>query len=502
MSDVLEYVTVEGIEIVSAGMAWNGMGGPYYITAEHLADMVAAQSDPLIRAARVKLGHIDPRFNGALTSHDPWNLDADPAFGTWTNLRTTEGGVKIVADAVEVPADLAASLPSTFPNRSIEWVWDYETEGGRRYSAVLTDVALLGTRMQAVSDLADIVRANLPAAVAEPILADLTAAAAAREETTLPDHPAASVSVDRICQQFNFEWAMSEPIDGLDTYWWWARDVRVDPDEVIASDGEGGTYRVPFKTDGDYEVTFGEPVEVRETYVDVSAASAAASAAQARHSQKSLATKQLAKPEKPDRDNPAASRPRTEDAMSPGIDIAALRSRTGMSEEDLPDDATEEQINAALAKEPEAETPEETPEEIPAETPEAETPEPAAASERTVAVDRTRLEALERDAAAGAAARRSQLSAALDAEADAAVKDGRITPASRAEWRAAIDPGENPDAAATARAEAEKAALKGLTAGRVPVDGEKGTQPSASAGDDALLAATRSHLKIPTPKED
>jgi hypothetical protein len=499
----IEYVTVSDVEIVSVGMAWRGTGGPYYITAEHLADMVAAQEDPLIRAARVKLGHVDPRFNGALTSHDPANLDAEPAFGTWTNLRLTEGGTKIVADAIEMPADLAASLPSSFPNRSIEWVWDYETEGGRRYSAVLTDVALLGTRDQAVHDLADIVRANLPAAVAEPILADLTAAAAAREETTLPNLPAASVSVDRICQVFNYEWAMSEPIDGLDTYWWWVRDVRVDPDEVIASDGEGGVFRVPYSTDGEHDVTFGEPVEVRETYVDVTGATAAASAAQARHGQRVLAT-QLAKPDKPARDNQAASRPRTEEGAMSGIDIAALRSRTGLSETELPDDATEEQINAALAKEPEVEAEvEETDEtaaeaEVPAEAPEA---QPAAASDRTVTVDRAQWERTQRDAEAGAAARRAQLTAELDAEADAAVKDGRITPASRSGWRAAIDPGENPDPTATARAAAEKEVLKGLTAGRVPVDAERGTQPSASAGEDALMAASRKHLNIPTPKE-
>jgi hypothetical protein len=493
----LEYVTVTDVEIVSTGMAWKGVGGPYYITAEHLADMVAAQQDPLIRAARVKLGHIDPRFNGALTSHDPWNLDAEPAFGTWANLRLTEGGAKIIADAIEVPADLAASLPSSFPNRSIEWVWDYETEGGKRYSAVLTDVALLGTRAQAVEDLADIVRANLPAAVADPILADLTAAAAAREETTLPDHPAASVSVDRICQEFNFEWAMSEPIEGLDTYWWWARDVRVDPDEVICSDGEGGTYRVPFTTDGDYQVTFGEPVEVRETYVDVTGATAAASAAQARHGQRVLAN-DLAKPDKPARDNPAATRPQQEAAMSDGIDIAALRLRTGLSETELPDNATEEQINAALAKEPEAVVEED---EVEEEAVEEDELAPVASSDRTVTVDRAQWERTQRDAEAGAVARRAQLSAALDQEADAAVLDGRITPASRGEWRTAIDPGENPDAASLARAEGEKASLKGLTAGRVPVDGPKGTQPSTDSSEDALLAASRAHLKIPTKTE-
>jgi hypothetical protein len=312
----------------------------------------------------------------------------------------------------------------------------------------------------------------------------------------------ASVDVSTIRERFNFGWAMdSDNGAEQDTYWWWACSVRVDPAEVIADDGEGGLWSIPFSTDGADEVTFGTPVRVRETFVPVDASEGVAATEAVTRRRQTVLASELAKPEKPDRDNPAASRPRTEDAMSPGIDIAALRSRTGMSEEDLPDDATEEQINAALAAEPEAETPEDTPEETPGETPEAEVPEPAAASERTVTVDRAQWERTQRDAEAGAAARRSQLSAELDTEADDAVRDGRITPASRADWRSAIDPGENPDAAATARATAEKTALKGLTAGRVPVDGEKGTQPSASAGDDALLAATRKSLNIPTPQE-
>lgn len=315
----------------------------------------------------------------------------------------------------------------------------------------------------------------------------------------------ASVDVSVVRQRFNFEWAM-DPDNGADqdTYWWWACSVRVDPSEVIAADEEGNLWSVPFSTDGADEVTFGTPVRVRETFVPVEAAAgAAASEVVARRTQRVLAS-ELAKPEKPDRDNPAASRPRTEEAaMSPGIDIAAPRSRTGLSEEDLPDDATEEQINEAL-KEPEAVTSEETSEAETEETSLAAAGS-AAASERTVTVDRTQWEETQRDAAAGAAARRAQLSAELDTEADAAVRDGRITPASRPQWRTAIDPGENPDAAATDRAEAEKTALKGLTAGRVPVDGQRGTQPAtATAESDELMAATRSALGIPTPakKED
>lgn len=484
----IEYVTVTDIEVASAGMAWNGMGGPYYVTAEHLADMVTAQADPLIRAARVKLGHIDPRFNGALSSHDPWNLDAEPAFGTLINLRTTEGGAKLVADAIEVPADLAASLPSAFPNRSMEWVWDYETEGGHRYSAVLTDVALLGTRMQAVSDLADIVRANLPAAVADPILADLTAAASAKKETTLPDHPALSVSVDRICHLFEYEWAVDpDSFDGVDTYWWWARDVRVDPDEVIASDGEGGTWRVPFITDGEYDVTFGQPVEVRQTYVDVNAATAAASAAQARHGQQVLAANRP-QPVKQDPPNPAASRPRpTEEVPTVALDIPALRSRLQLSEEQLPDDATEDQINTVLSAEPETPGPE-AEAEMPA--PEAEVTEPVAPAATSdgvrsalglpsTATDeqvRDRVAELEAGARAGASVQAEQIKTGRDALVEAAVKDGRIPPSARAAWRDALD--KRPDA--------EAAALAALTAGRIPVD-ERGV---ATTGESTELMTT------------
>jgi hypothetical protein len=113
------------------------MTGVYYVTGEHLADMVAAQADPLIRAPRVKLGHTDALF-GALA-------------GSTTRPRSTDGrarlrhagqpahvehdGVMLVADLAEVPAWLADAMPSAYPTRSAEWVWDYETAGGKRYSS-------------------------------------------------------------------------------------------------------------------------------------------------------------------------------------------------------------------------------------------------------------------------------------------------------------------------------------------------------------------------------
>jgi hypothetical protein len=57
-------------------------------------------------------------------------------------------------------------MPSAYPTRSAEWVWDYETAGGKRYSAVLTDVALGGVWEPAVEDLADITREQAVAALA------------------------------------------------------------------------------------------------------------------------------------------------------------------------------------------------------------------------------------------------------------------------------------------------------------------------------------------------
>jgi hypothetical protein len=57
-----------------------------------------------------------------------------------------------------VPKWLAEAMPSAWPSRSCEWVWDFETEGGKRYSAVLTAVSLLGERQHAISNLADVQR--------------------------------------------------------------------------------------------------------------------------------------------------------------------------------------------------------------------------------------------------------------------------------------------------------------------------------------------------------
>jgi hypothetical protein len=109
----------------------------------------------------MKLGHSaqQPGETGLITlgDHDPF-WDGEPAFGSASNLRLDQDGGRLLADLTEVPAWLVDAAPSAWPNRSIEWCWDVETEGGKRYSMVITAVGLLGVQQQAVKNLADLRR--------------------------------------------------------------------------------------------------------------------------------------------------------------------------------------------------------------------------------------------------------------------------------------------------------------------------------------------------------
>lgn len=158
----MEYVTVGGVELVAIGMEWPAQPEPVTLTLEHLVDaMVAANEDPLIRRPRLKLGHsrLQPTDDGLrdLGDHDPF-WDGSPAFGTITDLRLSDSGARLIGDLIEVPDWLADAIPSAWPSRSCEWVWDVETEGDRRYSMVITACSLLGERQHAIKNLADVRR--------------------------------------------------------------------------------------------------------------------------------------------------------------------------------------------------------------------------------------------------------------------------------------------------------------------------------------------------------
>lgn len=141
--------TVPDVELIKVG-TWNAMTGPWTVTAEHLRSVRDAHQAGVIRKPVVKLGHTDPRFQ--LEE----NFDAEPAFGHVDNLRLTDGGRTLVGDLLGVPAWLADSMPTAYPDRSVEAHVDFEATDGTTWPLVLTAVALLGVNRPGITDLASL----------------------------------------------------------------------------------------------------------------------------------------------------------------------------------------------------------------------------------------------------------------------------------------------------------------------------------------------------------
>lgn len=139
-------VNIPGVELVRAG-TWNASTGRVTISKDDLADMATASRDTTIDAAPIKLGHVDPRFDG------------EPALGWVKNLRLSSDGSTLIGDLVEVPSQLADILPTAYPRRSVEIAWGTKNTDGSRRGAILTGLALLGVTPPAVKGLADVYRA-------------------------------------------------------------------------------------------------------------------------------------------------------------------------------------------------------------------------------------------------------------------------------------------------------------------------------------------------------
>lgn len=143
MTDFVTTATVKGVELVKAG-TWQGLTGPVTLTREDLADALAASQDPEVDHAALKLGHIDPRFDG------------QPAAGWVERLRLSDDGQTLLGDLVDMPSKLAAIMPSAFRRRSAELRRNVVTPSGRRYRMALSGLALLGVQAPAVKGLADV----------------------------------------------------------------------------------------------------------------------------------------------------------------------------------------------------------------------------------------------------------------------------------------------------------------------------------------------------------
>jgi hypothetical protein len=409
--------------------------------------MVEAQGDPAIVTPRLKLGHDDPRFNGAI-------LDGEPAFGTAQNLRLVNNGQTVIADYVGVPSWLAAILPSAYPNRSVEGNWDVETVTGHKYRFVCTDVALLGVVWPGISTLDD-----LQAAFSENGPEGVTVA-----KTKV----IASVNLEDVQRSFYDDFATQD--NGR--YWWWVRAVLLDPNELVADDDEGGLYRVPFATSGD-SVSFQDPIPVKIEYVDTPAEEPVA-AKMGSHSTVVAATYANSRSSRP------ASRQEGEVATTASVDLGALRRYFGLAE-----DATEDQINAAIAAQEEEgeegtdeEGTEEEEEETTEETEEEETA-PSAIAASTVRVDKATLSQLQADAALGRQAYEKQRIEGRDAFLLAAINTGKFPPARLQHWK---DAWENDP-------EGIKAAIDQMPEGLIPVGEQLGVAPSETGGTQPAYPA-------------
>lgn len=140
MPDTL--VTIPDVELLSIGDWQSGLSGNVPITAEDIDAIIAAGLDPETDQAALRIGHIDPRFDG------------EPALGWIRNLRNVGG--RLVGDIQDAPAKMQDLIRSAYRRRSAEIAWGVKTPSGRVHRASLTGLALLGVTPPAVKGLADV----------------------------------------------------------------------------------------------------------------------------------------------------------------------------------------------------------------------------------------------------------------------------------------------------------------------------------------------------------
>lgn len=482
--------TIPGVPIASVGMKWGGAGGNVTLTFDHLKSAVAASKDTFVQSPRIKLGHEDPRFaDPEDPGHDPM-YDGEPAVGTIENLRLVNKGATLTGDLV-VPEWLGEVMPFAYPNRSIEGSlvdgrWDFKTPAGDEYDFAVTAVGLLGIYRQAVEDLPDL-RAFLTEGDGVEYVAEGVAASATMAGMKL------RADVDKILDTFRSKFRVG------DRSKWWPRAVYTDPNSIIADSQDGSLHEVPFTSDEDGTVDFGQPTEVLETFTAVPAQAKAATLRAARGSNPVASFNAVDEvPGFPASagDGAGGSGPADKNPVMDFDHAAALRDQLG-----LPADATDETIEATIKERGEAaaaggntpapagpapgaaaegaEPPGPTP--PPASTPTVPAPSPvdpaanpepvaAKAGDGLVTMDEATVADLRSKADLGAKAYAAQLKAEDDAVILSAVKTGKFPVARQDHYRALL----------AADREGTVELIGKLEAGLIPVD-ERGSAADPGA---------------------
>lgn len=287
----MDYKTIERVPIVSTGTYKLGTGETTF-TADDLASAVLAANDATVSLPRIKIGHIDQRFE------NDESLDGEPAMGTARNLTLTDDGQTILADLTDVPAWLADSMASAYPGRSVEGGFGYEAPSGHKYGFTISSLALLGTTWPGVAtldDLKDVLTKNGPvkdgveakserfvmAAVGSLDAEDeaeiqklmrekgLSRAAAEKQVKESADEKReeakASLDVGGIPRVFAADLTAGKvPKSGdLDQSKWWARSVEASDDgklSILVDTAAGKLLRLPI-TVAEKALSYGSPTE-------------------------------------------------------------------------------------------------------------------------------------------------------------------------------------------------------------------------------------------------
>lgn len=455
-----------GVELVQAGQ-WDLSSGRVTFTRADLAAAVAALDCPAVRRPILKLGHIDPRFDG------------EPAVGWVANMCLADSGNTIVGDYVGMPGWLGDILASAFPDRSIEGCFDFKCQVGHTHPFVITAVALLGVSAPGVGtleSLQDVARLYGVEAAASESGEHVTVTVRASKEDVMPNprpaQVAAGVSVEDVRRAYYDHAPMQT----------WITEIQLDPLQLIVMDDDtGGHARVPITVDGD-SFTFGAPIPVMVEYVDVPGEpvlTASRIVYASRDESRPAPPVEVKLTEQGVKDVAAAMRrvaaasglepaPQTppaepEDNPNPPTEGAHMALDEGLRQRlGLADDADEQAILTALD---EALTPKQ---DTPAPQPEGEPATVAAGAPRlpegVTTIDETTLAELRAAAADGRAAREQQRTEERDRTIAAAIDAGKIPPARREHWEKAwaADP------------EGAKQTLASLEPGLVPL-ADKGT---------------------------
>ena len=249
-------VTIPGVELLAAG-TWHLSTGRQTFTRADLASAAEAAACPAVGPPVIKIGHLDPRFAPAP------GQDGEPAIGRVANIRLNDAGTKLTGDLAGMPGWLGAIAASAYPRRSVEGKFRFRCQIGHTHDFVVTALALLGVTPPGVGVLSKLADIAALYGVTPSTTAAAAQAATWRTETDEPLGAVMAVTEEDVRRAYYANAGAPQS--------WWITELQMEPPQLIVADeGTGKLYRVPYAIEG-AAVSFGGADEI-VSYSDVAAA--------------------------------------------------------------------------------------------------------------------------------------------------------------------------------------------------------------------------------------